>query len=1254
MMSQTRNGLNLSRRVGSWRLALALLLATAILSVPASAQVLYGSITGIVTDASNAAVPNVTVTVTNEANGETRSVTTGSSGVYLIQNLEAGPYTIEVKPFGNFGSYAQKNLPLSVSQEARVNIALQLASVKSEVTVTTAPAMLQTETAEVKAELSQAQISELPITSSQGRNFQTLYTLIPGAAAVQEQNSIGGNPARALSVNVNGVSYNTNTTRIDGAVNDYGWLPYLLAYLPPADSIQSVNVTTNSFTAEQGVAGGASIAITLKGGTNHYHGGVWEYYQDAKFNARGYTQSVAALTNPVTNPTGSIPKNIFHEFGANFGGPVYIPKLYKGKDKLFFFENFERITRRQLQTPQATVPTSAMIAGDFSAVSGVTTLYNPYTNADCTGPILPIGARTPFPGNIIPNTPNCRSTAAAKMLALLKPITDTITNPNYSGFLANDYTARGTFGYNRMTNDAKIIYNPSDKTSIFGRYSIEPYTLTDPQIFGGPGSAGGAAVDGGQPGEASGRIQNVGLGASHALTPNLVVDMDFGYTRQVTGAQSLVDIAAGDFGLNTLGIPGTNGPGINYVGQPIFAFTGFSTLGNASGANPFLFRDNQFTGDINVSWTKGKHATKYGYTYYHFDLNHFQPSVGSGVSNPRGGFMFQGSMTSNTSTVTAYNALADMLLGLPNNGTGIAVAKNEQLYNPNSLRWTEIGAYAQDQWTVSPKLTINYGIRYEIYPAPYTDKTGAFRLDPNQPQSSNIEVGGLGGNPRSAGIHAGHGQVVPRFGLVYRLSDRTVVRSGFGITTDPESFRFLRDQYPIEIAQAYVGTGAGTLSTDPSNNNAALTLTTGIPAAVTPVITNGFTSLPLAVGTNTTPDNVRRGYIESWNLFLQRDLGHSYIANLGYVGTHAVRQFSDITLNAAPLPSGSTTCMPNGQYNPSSGLTGACSFAANQVINQQHCNANSVIPGTNPVQKGYVCYNTGGITMNEPVFSANYNALQTQLTHNTRRNYQYGLVYTWSHAFDDADNGAGSGSSGPAYAYPTYTNLNRSQAGYDRTHNLQFWGIYHLPFGSGQHWATHGIASAIFGGFQITGQLSHVSGAPFTVSPSSSTINANGTTEYAQLVAPYHQLGGHARTPAKADGTPQSNISGGKPWFDPASFITPVEPQYTNPALPGYVNCSVPSCMVSPVLGNTRRNEFRGPGVTNVNASLSRSFHIYRESEFQFRLEAFNVANHVELVANPNVTQGPAGSTFGYITSFALGNNPAAQRSLQFSGRINF
>nr|WP_255551278.1 TonB-dependent receptor [Granulicella sp. dw_53] len=1198
-------------------------------------QILYGTLTGTVTDASNAAIPNVEVTATNQANGETRTVTTNGNGEYLIRNLQAGPYTVSVSSSGSFGAYAQKNVPLSVNQEVRVNISLQLANVQSEVTVTMAPPVLQTESAEVNHEISQAQVAELPISGGQGRNFQALYSLIPGVAAPTEQNSTASNPSRAMSINVNGVEDMSNTTRIDGAVNTYGWLPYLIAYVPPADSIQSVNIATNSFNAEQGVAGGASINVIIKSGTSQFHGSVWEYNQLFNSNARAYVNTAQV------QPT--VPKNIFNQFGFSFGGPVYIPRILTGKKKLFFFQDFERTTRRQLITGQQTVPTPAMLVGDFSAVSSTTTLYDPTPPGTPAGTYLPVGSRPTFMSeygcNCIPAAR--QSQAAAQMLALLQPISASLPAPNataLAGGLINNYNGAGTLAYNRNTSDSKVTYNPSDSTSVFGRYSVEPFTVTDPQELG---AAGGGTFDGGQPGAAVGRIQNVGLGFSHVITPSLVIDADAGYTRQVSGAQSAIDIASGNFGLTTLGIPGTNGPSLQQAGQPVFAFcnTGstngncFSSLGNANGGNPFLFRDNQFTADVNLSWTKGRHATKYGVTYYHFLLNHFQPTSGSDINTPRGGFRFQGGMTTNSATQNSYNALADFLLGLPNNGGGLAVAKATQLTNPNSLRWSEYAAYAQDQWTLTSKLTLNYGLRYEFYPAPYRDKQGVFRLDPTLPQTANVEAGGINGNPQNAGIDVGKGMVAPRIGIAYRITERTVIRTGGGITSDPDSQRFLRDTFPVDLAQNYSGTAAGTIAVDSANGNRALPLSVGIPASVFPDFSSGFTSLPVSGSTNTAPANYRRGYIESWNLFIQQDLGNKFVANIGYVGTHQIRQLAGVTLNAAPLPSASTTCMANGQYNPSSGLTGPCvgtglpGYAVNQIINQQHCNATT----------GYACYNTGGITMNEPLFSSNYNGMQSQLTRNAGRLAQFGLIYTWSHAFNYEDNGGGSGSEGTKFSYPAYFKLNRATAGYDRTNNLQFWSIYHLPFGRNQMLANHGITSAILGGFQLNGQLSHTSGAPFSVSPSASAINSPGNTEYADLVAPYRQLGGHNRTVGN------SAVSGGLPWFDPASFKDPVEPAATLAGNP---------TAVAPHFGNTHRNQFRGPGVTTVNASVFRGFHVHRESEFQVRVEAFNLLNHPQLTTNPNATvptpATAASSTFGYITTF--GNT----RTLQFSGRFNF
>ncbi len=1221
------------RAVAGWLLA-AMLIAVFIGIPTAKAQVLYGTLTGTVTDQSNAVVPDVTVTVTNQDTGAVRTATTSGQGDYRVTNMLPGTYTVSLQQAG-FSGYTQKNVTIEINREVRLDVTLQPTGVTQTVMVTGAAPTLQTETAEVNHEISEQQISQLPVTSSQGRNYQSLYTLIPGAAAVQEQNSTASNPSRAMSLNVNGVEDMSNTTRIDGAVNTYGWLPYLVAYVPPADAIQTVNIVTNSFNAEQGVAGGASINVITKSGTQQFHGSLWEYYQDAAISARPYT-----ATRQV-QPT--VPKNIFNEYGFSIGGPVYIPKILTSKNKLFFFQDFERITRRQLITGTQTVPTTAMLGGDFSAVtsgagSGSTILYDPQPGG--TGPYLPFGSRPTFLSeygcNCIPASR--QSSAAATMLSLLAPISSTITNPNYSTQLSNDYLGSGTLGYNRNSADTRIDYVPNDRTTLFGKYSIEPFSITDPQALG---AAGGGTFDGGQPGAASGRIQNVGLGTSHAFSSNVVIDADFGYTRQVSGAQSTIDLAAGNYGLDVLHIPGTNGVGNDYAGQPTFAFgnvanngssSAFSSLGNASGASPFLFRDNQFTGDVNLSWTKSRHAMKYGFTYYHFDLNHFQPSSGGGVSSPRGGFQFQGGLTSNTAAgITIYNTLADFLLGLPNNGTGIAVAKETQLTDPNALRWSEFAGYAQDQWKATANLTVTYGLRYEFYPPPYRDHTGVYRLDPNLPQTANVIVGGVNGLPKNAGYDMGWGSILPRLGIAYRVNDRWVVRTGGGITSDPDSLRFLRDAFPEDISPTYGGTATGTVAIDPTTGT-PLTLANGIPAAVFPDFSSGYASLPVSGSTNTAPGDYRRGYIESWNLFVQGDIGWKMVANIGYVGTRAVRQLAGYTLNAAPLPSGSTVCMANGQYNPTSPYftnplgSNPCNFAANETINLQHCTGST----------SAVCYNTGGITMNAPIFSANYNGLQTQLTRNAGRSSQFGLVYTWSKAMNDEDNGAGSGSAGTAFSFPAYFGFNRALAGYDRKNNLQFWGIYTLPFGNGQKWVNQGIPAKIIGGFQLNGQFSHISGSPFSVSPSASAINSPGNTEYVQLVAPYHQLGGHNRTQGDA------SVSGGKAWFDPASFANPTEPAYTP--------TQAPSDIVSPVFANTGRNGFRGPGQTFINASVFRSFPVWRESAFQIRFEAFNVLNH-PILTNPNTTVGAGG--FGYITSFGT-TSPAAPRVLQFSGRFNF
>jgi hypothetical protein len=1239
----------------SWpwsRVYLLVLVGLYALAVPKlSAQVLYGSLVGTVQDKTGAVIPGASVTVTNQGTGEVRTVTAGSLGDFSVLDVLPGVYTVSVPASGNFAQYAEKNVQIEVNRQVRVDVTLKAGTVATELTVTNAPPPLQTESGEVNAEISSSEIAELPLTSSQGRSYQALYTLIPGAAAVAEQNSTASNPSRSESLNVNGTSYNGNTTRIDGAVNYYGWLPYLIAYVPPADSVENVSVTTNSFNAEQGQAGGSSIKVTTKSGTRAFHGSAWEYYQDANFNARAYTTTYQA--------TPILPKNIFDQYGFNIGGPVYLPKILTGKKKLFFFDNFERTTRRQLISGLQTVPDTNMINGNFSEAASYAALYDPQpggvvqTQANCSSPsvtceqngyLLP-AFRPSFTseynetGSNVNTIPASRiAFASSTMIANLAPIAATVVAPSaslISSGMANDYFGTGTFAYNRNTNDAKITYIPNESTQIFGKYSIEPFTNLDPQQLK---AAGGGTFDGGQPGAGAGRIQNVGMGMSHVFSPNLVLDTDFGYTRQVTGAQSLLDLSLGDYGTNVLKIPGTNGIGPEYVGQPVFSFnSSFSTIGNSNTANPFLFRDNQFTGDVNLSWVIRKHTTKYGFTYYHFDLNHFQPTSGGGVSNVRGGFLFAGGMTcGGTCGVTAYNDLADYLLGLPNsNGSGNAVQKAQQVFNPNAMRWTEVGAYAQDQWTVSSKLTVNYGVRYEYYPVAYRDHTGISLLDPTLPQTANVVIGGVNGIPENAGVSNGYGFFAPRLGVAYRIDEKTVIRTGSGITVDPDSMRYLRDSFPWDLDPNYTSAGTGTIAYDPANANAPMTLSYGIPVPTVPNYSSGVISLPVSGSTTTIPKNFRRGYLESWNLFVQRDLGHGFVANAGYVGNHFVRQQAGVSpYNAAPLANGSTSCMANLQFNPSTGASGACSTQDNTIFSQTFCKGTSN------------CYNSGGVNVSGPTFTSNYNGLQTQLTRNGGRNSNFGVVYTWSHAMDFEDNGAGSGSAGTTFNYPAYYNLNYGNASFDRKHNLQVYGVYKLPFGYGQKILNQGVVSQIIGGFQLNGQFSHYSGAPFSVSSNSNSLSSFapgwGAT-YAELVSPYQQLGGRNRTFGNAA------VSGGKAWFNPASFASVTEPTYTATETSAQINAA------PLILPNTGRDEFRGPGQSVFNASLFRAFHIYRESEFRITFEAFNVFNHPQLSNPSNLTVPTAANiatgnygTFGLVTSF--GNT----RSLQFGGRFIF
>ncbi|MGA3025447.1 MAG: TonB-dependent receptor [Bryobacteraceae bacterium] len=1004
-------------------------------SPTATAQFLYGTLTGNITDPTGAVVPGAKVEAVNVSTGVAQSTVTNEAGIYSLSTLQPGEYKVTVNA-PSFSTLNQAGIIINVNSVTRSNGQLKVAGVTETVSVNAGVQALQADRGDVHSDISTKQLMDLPVISSAGRNFESLLKLVPGVQPPAEQNSAAGNPERSMSFNVNGIGYENNNVRLDGAGIIYAWLPYLVSYVPPEEAIAEVNIETNSMLPEQGTAGGSAVNVIIKSGTNAFHGSAFEYNTNTDLNARPYFFTGAEL-----------PKNIVNLMGASMGGPIK-------RNKLFFFGDWERTMQRQFISGFATIPNSTLTSGNFSGVS--TIIYNPMSgNANGTG-------RTPFPGNIIPA--GMIDPAATALFGLMPQPNQNTATPS------SDYFGAGDYALTRDNADGKLNYNPTENSQVFGRYSISKETIADPYQFG---QADGGTWDGGQPGAGLTTVQSSALGGTHTFSPTMLMDGTLGFTRQHLGAQaSDVD---NNTGLSLLKIPGTNG-GALQGGLPAFFLTnGWTNMGNSNTGSPFLFRDNSYVGNLNFSKIKGTHQLRFGWDYTHSDLNHFQPQGGS-FTTARGSFQFNGGMTTlkGGSASNMYNSLADLLLGLPDE-----VGKVSQNIDPNSLRFSTWAFYAQDQWQVTPKLTLTYGLRYEYYPFLTRDHEGNFTY---QPSTNDVLIGCEGEVPCDTGVKVGWGFIAPRLGFAYRFNDRTVVRGGAGFSEDPDNYRDMRNTYPAVInyvAQANAYQAAGSLT----GANAALpqgTVMIGIPPVAGPNIALGTIPLPNNISTQAIANPYRRGYIEAYNLEVQRDLGAGFTATVGFVGNHEVRQMSNVNINAG---------------YPGGGNASRLLFVEYGTVN-------------------------GDINESEPFGSTRYDSLQTQLTRRVGA-AQVGAVYTWSRAMDMGDN---STYNGLTFAYPTYWARNWAAAGYDRTHNFELWTAYELPFGKGHKYLQSGIGAWVLGGWQANAIFSAASGTPFTIT-SSAAFNAPGNTETANQILPTVQIPG--------------NVGPGQLWFNTAAYAAP-------------------------------------------------------------------------------------------------------------------
>lgn len=1031
----------------------------------ADAQVLFGSVNGTVTDPSGAAVPKAHVTVVNKATSVQKEADTNENGYYSITDVPPGTYDLTVKTSG-FKPLTQTNLVVAANVVTNADVKVQVGAVSEQVTVEASTVTLQTEKTDVHTELTSEAVLDMPL--NQYRNFQTLINLVPGATPGVFQNAIADTPERALSTNINGTNRNNNNTRVDGASDVFVWLPHHAVYVPPAETIQEVNISTNNFDPEQGMTGGAAITLITKSGSNQFHGVLFEYHEDQALRARQFFET------PAVSPRKG--KSILNDLGGTFGGPIK-------KDRLFFFGSYDGTFERDSRAAGGglqTVPTAALRAGDFSGTG--TTIYDPHTgNADGTG-------RTPFSNQgAIPIDP-----VAAKIMAL-------IPMPNVPGAgNTNNYFSSATQSLNRNDFDGKVDWNRSSRHTIFAKYSAMKSVFTGQPSLGK--AIGDCNCDGGL-GKFHSFVQLITVGHTLTLSPTLVVDGNVGLTRMSEYGQT-PDFGT-NIGLTVLGIPGTNNPNdLRDSGFPYFSVNGYADLGNPEGWNPAFRNDWSFTSNHNVRWSHGKHQVSAGTDIVHHHLNHWQPELGSG---PRGEFDFSGGLTAlNSPTAAApdqFNGLAQFELGLYDGSGNVnsgGSGRSEQFIKATAREW-QFGWFVGDRYRVTNKLTATLGLRYEYYPL--MTRNGAFQFDRldfsgaltcgTPPSGPCVLLGGIGGNPSHLGVTTSKKLFAPRIGLAYQINDKTVVRSGYGITVDPLPLaRPLRGFYPLTVGATFAGANgfaaAGSLSAlaSPLPGGA---LPVGLPIICCPNISSGTIPLhPQALERSVGPGELKRGYIESWNFIVERKLPSNFLVSFGYVGTQTVHQFADLNVNASL---------------PGTGAAGQ------------------------PYNKAQFGNRTAETDFWQGYLSANYHSLQASVN----RQFSHGLLvkgaYTYSRAIDWTDD---DGWAGLAWNDPNVLKRNRAPAGFNTPHIFQLAYVYELPVGEGKSWASGGgPVTKILSDWQVSGIFSAIHGQPFFLRASGASLNAVGQRQTPDQVGPVKKLGG---------------IGTGSPFYDPTAFAAVTRP----------------------------------------------------------------------------------------------------------------
>ena len=997
-----------------------------------SAQILYGTLLGNVTDGTGAVIPGAEITITNEGTGATREGSSNASGAYSFSTVATGSYRVEVRSAG-FSTATTTGVPVAVNDVTRIDVALQVGEVTEVIEVTATAAQLQTDRAEVRTEVGTETLQNVPVPL--GRNYQMLLQTVPGISPPANAHSVPANPTRAVRYTVNGAAENSNNVRIDGASSYNPNLTHMSGINPALESIEVVNVVTSSFDAEQGLAGGAAINLQIKSGTNEMHGSGFWYNNNEKIHAYPY----------FSDRNVPKPKFVYNQAGGTIGGPIK-------RNKSFFFVSYERTSENSNPTRFIKVPTAAMRQGDFSG--SPLPIFDPLSAA-----IGSEGERTAFANNLIPES---RISRASRILA---------DNTDWS---LPDRPGIGSLGLNRNKLagidytfvrhqiDSKANFNLSDKWTMFARLSFFHYKQWNPAAFGG---LSGISVhptnfrtDNGFGPTYSGTIS-----ATYVATPSLVFDAYFGST--LVDSNAFAGNLESKIGLDVLGIPGTNGDGVPgeagsfYGGMPRMRFdSGFGNLGYQA-TSPFIGHDYLHQIVVNGNWTTGNHEVRFGTDSF---LTHINQEVANfpGGDAPAGGFRFRDDTTGRPGTgVNDYNTIASFMLGLPRDA-----ARNFLNVPQLQTRAGQYAAYVRDRWQIRPDLTLTYGTRWEYFPMPVRPTRGVERFDIDE---NIMFVCGIGSVPRNCGLPQSKTRFAPRVGIAWRLTDTFVLRTGYGMTNDPFNLgRDLRGNLPTQFSQVLPF---------PNSRSYATTLEQGFPA-IPPIPTDDRIQMPLNANVATVDENYKRGYIQSWNLTLEKQFG-DWIGTASYVATRSTRQSSRIEANWGEIGEGN----------------------AGRVLRQRYGRtANTLFWGSLGTPK--------------------YDSLQVKVVRRGRSGHNFNLAYTWAHSRGYTSE---SSTAQPRVRHPDYYWKNYGPTNRDLRHNLVITNSYELPFGRGKSFAQSGPAAAILGGWTINAIASLRTGLPSTPTASNGSLNSQGSGQYADCLAAPIKLG-------SPDG-----------WWDPSTFADP-------------------------------------------------------------------------------------------------------------------